>query len=424
MKKGVLIIFILILSINFISSLEIKFSKENYQPQETLQAEITGNFISLTANNINIYKQGKVHPEPVVKDLTKQNNIYYFYAVLPKEQGNYTFKIEAEYLERGEVKKNPLERNLALEFKNTSDLSFNPGFIIPNKDFSIKVKSLLNNIKIKTTFELTGEVKEIDLIEQKEETINFKIPISPPQQTKIIIQNYQIPVFLIKKINIQDAIIEFIPAKLEGIVISENQYYFTFLIKNIGTRNLENINLSSNLDTKITPSLIKELAPNTTAVINLTISVYKIEKEKLDGEIIAFTLNRTFYLPIFFNITKNKTEINFTETTKSSAKSLSCSQLWNLCRENEICNGETVSSLEGACCIGSCIEEKKSSFYSITGIILLILLIIVVIYIILKVRQRKKIKSPQEILKESSTRLKKRMTGEESEEVHGRLDRI
>ena len=103
MKKSVFILFILFMPL--ILAVEVSLSKEVYQPEETLQAQITGNFISLSNDNILIFKEGKVHPEPIIKDLTRQNNIYYFYAILPKQEGNYTLRIQdTEYIERGEIK--------------------------------------------------------------------------------------------------------------------------------------------------------------------------------------------------------------------------------------------------------------------------------------------------------------------------------
>ncbi len=414
-KEAILIIFLII---PLISSIEITFSKENYQPQETLQAVITGNFISLTNNNIFLYKNGKSHPEPVIKDLTKQNNIYYFYAVLPKNPGNYTFKIQdIEYLERGYIKNLPITKDLTIIIKNQSDLSFNPGFIVPLSDFSIKLKSLYGNTNLTAIFEATGETKELSLIEQREETINFHLPSLFPQKSKIILNNYEIPVFLIKKINItEEEKLEFIPYKLDGILSTKN-YFFSILIKNIGNVPLTNIKILSDIKTEINPSIIPLLEPSKTAIINLTISISEIGQ--LSGKLIAEASNKSFFLPIFFNVTKNETEVKINDAINSQ-QTLSCSKIGNLCKENEICKGDVIASLEGACCIGSCSIEEKSNYSQIIGIVLLVFLIIIIAYIILKIKKRK-LKSPEEILKEKSERFKNRMEGEE---VAGKLDRI
>lgn len=57
MKKSISLLFVLLLVIPAISAVDIKLSKASYQPQETLQAEITGNFVSLANENILIYEQ-------------------------------------------------------------------------------------------------------------------------------------------------------------------------------------------------------------------------------------------------------------------------------------------------------------------------------------------------------------------------------
>ncbi len=447
MKKSVqlstLFMMITLLSlIPIISAVEITISKDSYQPQELLQAEITGNFLSLTSNNIFIYKPGKAHPEPVIKGLTKQNNIYYFYTLLPNQPGNFTLRIQDTlYLERGIAKSDPIDKSIKLELKNTSDLSINPGFVVPNKDFSIKVKSLIGNQELTATFELTGESKQLSLIEQKEETISFKLPDLPPQQSKITINNYQIPVFLIKKIKPVERSLEFIPYKLEGTLTTKD-YHFNIVLKNSGKKTLENIKLSSDLQTIIQPETIPLLEPNQLALVNLTIIIPELTEDKLSGKLTAETTSNKFYLPISFDITKNETEVQIDDVVEPSpgiaggggagfpggagGGALSCSQLGELCDENQFCTGDTVASLEGACCIGECSDEEASSASTYVGIGLFVVLILIVIYVIWQVRKRKKIKSPEDLLKEKGEQYKERMEGKPKpgKEVEGKLDKV
>ena len=424
MKRGIvfLITVLILLSAENTLAFEITYSKESYQPQELFQAKITGNFISLKENNIFIYKEGKAHPEPLIKDMTKQKNIYYFYAILPNEFGNYTIKIEnAEYLERGIIKSETISKPLILELKNQSDLYINPGFIIPKKDFSIKVKSLFGNTDLKAKFELTGEEKILNLVEQKEETITFKLPAIPPQESKITINDYEIPVFLIKKLNDSFYNLEFIPAFIEGIVIPSNNYNFMILIKNPTERVLRNISFSSNLEVVFNPEKLETLEQNKTAFINFTIKIGNTDKN-ISGKIKANFDKEEFYIPINFIITKNESEVNIADSTNANlankSTSLSCAQLGSICPEEQICNGNLVNSIEGNCCIGTC--EEKSSSTKIAGIILIVLLILIIIYIIIKIRRNRNLKSPEEILEKKNTRYKKRM----SNEVRGKLDNI
>ena len=417
-KKMVILLFLIILPI--ITAIEITFSKDSYQPKETLQAEITGNFISLTSDNIFIFKDDKLHSEPVIKDLTKQNNIYYFYAILPNEVGNFTFQIEAEYLERGIIKNDPIKKEIDILYKNGSDLSINSGFLIPKEDFFIKVKSLYGNTDLTAKFEATGETKELFLIEEIEEIIKFSLPELPPMKSSLTINDYKIPIFLIKKLDKEEILkIEFIPYSLSGTIIENKDYFFRVVVKNSGNKNLTNIKFSSDLNTKIFPEQIDLLEPNAIRIINLTIKVEKVDGNLL-GNIIAEFSNNSFNLPVLFEITKNESDVKIDDIQIIKDR-FSCGELGVICQETQVCTGETTESLDGPCCIGQCSEQKKSSYSTYIGIILLIILILIIIYVIWKVRKRNKIKSPKEILRSRSSRFEDRMKGRE---IDGGLDRV
>jgi hypothetical protein len=432
MKKSVQIFTLLgiLLLLPSILAIEITFSKDLYQPQELFQAQITGNFLSLTEENIFIYKGPKAHPEPIIKGLTKQNNIYYFYAILPNEPGNLTFRIEnTEYLERGVIKSEPIIRPLNLVLEDESDLSINPGFIIANNDdIELKVKSLFGNVDVSAIFEPTGEEKFLSLIEQEEETIKFSVPTLGPGQTKITINDYEIPVFLIKNLP-PSSNLEFIPHIIEGTITPNNDYQFIVLIRNPGPTTLENIAFSSELNTNFEPSLIELLEPNQTVLINLTITIEEVE-EDINSNILATLNEQEFFLPVAFVITNNETEVEVIDATNtpitnggsgSGASSLSCSQLGNLCTDQQSCSGDSVESLEGPCCIGSCLEEESGSSSFIIGVVLLIILVLTIGYVVWRAKRKKNLKSPEQILEDKKVKYKKRMKGEK---VDGKLDKV
>jgi len=147
-------IFLILIFIQLTLSLEIKMSKDSYQPRETLQAEISGNFISLKSENIMIYKENKVHSEPIIQGLTKQDRVYYYYAVLPNQEGNFSLRIEnAEYIKSGDIVSDTIIKNFTIKQTNESSQSINPGFIFTKKDFSIKIKALNKDQDISISFE-------------------------------------------------------------------------------------------------------------------------------------------------------------------------------------------------------------------------------------------------------------------------------
>ncbi|MEN9626231.1 MAG: hypothetical protein RL557_559 [archaeon] len=422
MKKGLVCsVVLLLLFISFSVAIEITLSKDSYQPQELLQAEIIGNFISLTADNVQIYTKEKVHAEPTIKDIIKYNNVYYFYAILPNQEGNYTLRIEnAEYFERGVVKKETIESNLTIIYKNTSDLSINPGFVIPAQDFSVKVKSLYKNPMVKAVFDATGETKEFSLLESEERTVTFALPPLPPGKSKLTINDYEIPVFLLKKGSVsQQSQLEFIPYEIKD---NFNQNYaIQIVIKNTGTTNLSNIAFATTLPTTFSPNTIDFLEANGIKIINVTFQIANLN-QSVSGNIEATAANQTFFLPVV--LTYNKT-ITFSNGSSPSLVTrpvaFTCSQIGNLCTENQLCNGESVESLDGPCCIGDCIEEENSSYSSIIGIVLVIVLIIIVFYAGYRIMKRRKLKNADEVLEEKANRFERRLKGEE---VRGKLDRI
>ena len=426
MKKSVLSISLIILLLPTFLAIEITFSKDIYQPQELFQAQITGNFLSLTENNLFIYKDGKAHPEPTLKGVTKQNNIYHFYAILPNEPGNYSLRIQGtDYLVRGVLNSETIIQPISIILEDESDLYINPGFIIPKDDFSIKVKSLFGNTELTAIFEATGEEKILSLTEQVEETLNFKLPELIPQQSKITINSYEIPVFLIKKLNNTISDLEFIPHLIEGTITPNNDYQFSILIRNPTNRNLENIILNSDLTTTFSPSTIELLGPNQTIFVNLTITVEQVE-DSLNGQITASTEENEFYLPISFIITNNDTEIEVIDATNipitgTGSSALSCSQLGVICSIDQTCSGDTIESIEGPCCIGTCMEEEPGTGSTIIGIVLIIILILLIAYIVWKAKRKKNLKSPEQILEDKKVKYKKRMKGEK---VSGKLDSV
>lgn len=441
MKRGIklsitytCIVILLILIMPLVLAVEVTFSKDSYQPQELFQAEITGHFLSLNSENVFIYKDDKAHPEPVIKDITKQNNKYYFYAVLPNYEGNFSFRIEnTEYLERGILKSAPISVNITVEYKNISDLMINPGFVIPNKDFEIKVKSLYLDQEITATFEVTGESKTLSLVESIEEPIKFSLPEGAfPQISNVIIKEYVIPIFLINRVDpiVIEKRLEFIPYELIGTIAKEESYYFVLVLKNTGEVNMTNITLLSDLNAYTAPQIIELLEPEESKIINLTLSVPENQTGKeLNGKLTAISSDGSFYLPIIFDITNNESEVQVEDTKNLSIPSKTkpivyeeCADIGEICQEKEVCNGEEIGSLDGPCCIGECQEKEKS--FSWFGLILIIALILIVVYIIWKVRKKGR-GSPRNILNERTSRYKERMkAGPNQTEVSGKLDNV
>ena len=83
------------------------------------------------------------------------------------------------------------------------------------------------------------------------------------------------------------------------------------------------------------------------------------------------------------------------------------------CEDNEKCDGEIVSSLDGSCCVGECKEKNEINYAWIIGVIILVILAAVIWYFYSKARKRQAPKSTEDILKEKSSDFEDRMGGEE-----------
>lgn len=341
MKKSISLLFILLLVIPVISAVEIKLSKTSYYPQETLQAEITGNFISLANDNLLIYEQNTPRSQPVISDLTKQGEIYYFYAILPNQEGNFLLKIEnAKYTELGVEKTTTITKEFTIIRTNASFLQVNPGFVKTTTDFSIKVKALNSNQNINTIF--NQQSQNFSLIEDMQKTLSFSIS-GLTGKSDLKIDSYTIPVFIIEKTDLN--------------------------ITLINQTNQTNINQTMN---------ISDL---------------------------------------------NKTQITDYIQNLGETESLSCYDIGKICLDNQECDGETIPSLEGSCCIGNCIEESGSHTGTIIGIVLLIIVILFVGFIYWKSKKKQKPKSTDEILKDKEKQFQERMK-EQSHEVIGSLGKV
>ncbi len=356
----------------------------------------------------------------MIKALTKQDNVYYFYALLPNRESNFSLRIEgAEYIDSGEIKNKKIIKNFTIKKTNEYILLINPGFIITNKDFSVKIKPLSNQ-KISATLEATGETKNFSLIEESEDTLKFSISNATSGRTNLKINNYNIPIFIYKEIVAGEIIrLDFNPSELRAKVFPGKDYYFNLLLQNSGNKDLTNITISNNINANIFPVIIKSFKAGDNVYLNLTIPVSNGTKDTISGYIIIKSNDNNFSVPVILEITNNQKEVNLTQT--GITQSLNCIYIGRICLENKECGGEITYSIEGHCCKGECVEIKKTSYSWLIGIILVLIVIGAVAYVYFKSRKKQRSRTTEEIFNEKSKALEERMSGKE---VSGKLDRI
>jgi hypothetical protein len=466
MKKRYLLLNLLLILIILpvISAITIDLSQESYQPGELLQAEITGNFVSFESENILLYQGDKVHSTPVISDLTNQNNVYYFFAILPYEQGNYSIRIEdAEYVKSGEIIDDMISENFTILESNRSALSINPGFVLTSEDFTIDFKSVYGNLDIVAAIE-GGESKDISLIEELEETISFSIE-DLAESTILSIQineasqedededekpgfweglfgggdgeitgsnSYNIPVFIIGRTQKPEpepiennTNLIFVPESLIGNVTPA--YPFKIFISNSGTKDIEDIIISTESNLTLINNNVDLLRPGKQHEITVIIPEDLQKNQKFGGTITATfgkSLNKsTKILPFNFEIIDKTKNVEIQSEEKDTL--VKCEDLkGTICESDEECSIIPESSSEGPCCGGICEKEKTSSTGMFIGFLIIIIILVVVFLFYFKSKKKLKPKSTEQILKEKGGKFRERMEGSRNNEVSGGLDRV
>lgn len=442
MKKQAISLVLLILVLSpVISAIELTISKDSYQPQEIFQAEFNGNFLdTLQVENINFYKQDIPRSIPLFLDLTKQGENYYLYAILPNQEGNFSIQIEGvRYTELGEIKTESIIKNFTIARTNESALKIEPGFIVTSDNFSIKLTSLYGNIdSLSLKLEATKETKNVSLIEGIEKKVDFYVPKQDGKTNlKIILSTktsgggwfsrgtttetgYNIPIFVFSKPQINETAvlpnkrIDFNPSQIKGALTAGTNFLSKIVLENIGNETVTNLDFSSDLTfVTIKPNAIDSLRAGQKVTLNVSIPIDKKTKTNISGKIIASFDSQTKEIPVFFEIITKQEEVNLSGT--GITETLSCSEIGALCDydADETCDGETTTSLEGQCCLGSCKEVSKSRIGLLFGILIVVVVVLALGYLYFKAKRKQKPKSTEDILSEKSRRFEDRMKGKE-----------
>ncbi len=469
MKKTTLFILIFLL-IPFISAVDISLSNQNYQPQETLQAEITGNFPEgLELENIYLYKQGTPRPMPVIYDLKQYQGIYYLYMVLPNQEANFSVQIEnTKYIEAGVSKTDTIRKEFIVQKTNAPAISINKGFVSATKDFFIKITGLYAGQEVNVELQASEESFGFFLPDGIEEELEFSIKDLESQKTILKINDYNIPIFITQilneteedeeevidedeedeqqetedevdeektdgedlgveetgeeketKLEFQRTDISLIKSLTARIMVEEDTL-LQIILKNIGEKDVEDIKISADFKTKIEPKKL-DLKKGEQVVINMTVNLDEFDvdaKNRMSGKIKAEIENQEFVFPIFLEITYNESEVVLTGT--STTDSSHCSDIGEICSEDKVCDGYKKSSLEGPCCIGKCIEKKKPASKWMIGLFIISIILVLVALVYFRIKRKPKI-SPKQLLEKKTNQFRTRMKGDE---VRGGLGNV
>ncbi len=421
MKRGMMLL-VCILLFPCVLGIEIDLSKDVYYPGETLQAEISGNFVSLKLEDIEIYKLGTPRPMPVISNLVRRNGIYYFYAVLPNSEGNFTIEMKNINYYENKMMEADISRNFLVERYESNDsiLSIEPGFVLTDSDFFVNVKSLKGARDIKAELIGTNETRLLTLIPFSEKKLKFSVS-EINEDTILKIEDYSVNIFLNKKGSfVEDKDIIFYPAKIKGSAVADKNYYFEVIMEYIGNENvLVQFEKSENID--VSPISVGVI-PNERILLNISVSIPKKIEGNFSEAILAVYEDKEERLPVVFEIIEDESDINLNGTSVKGG--LGClSQGGEVCLENEKCVGDITPSLEGSCCIGECVEIKESYWQYIIGGVLIVVLVLIIGFLVWRAKKKGGMESPKDMLKKRTEKSEEKMSGK-SQEVKGSLGKV
>lgn len=305
-----------------ISSLEIDM-KTNYSQQETLIAKIPGEFLTpILKENVYFYKR---HIRtPMDFEISKLENSYYIYAILPSISDDFSLVITGvQYKDLGKISTEDIVKNFTIS-NETADFNIRPGFVKTSNFFSIN----LQNLK----YENTEVTIKTDKSESSSGFFSSIFGSASSEENKIVLSSGET-----KKL----------------------------------TFNTENFN-------EITLKVIEIVSEKT----NYTLLVYVVpdlpESSSGDSETKKSDSSDSGQIVLEGNNTARETDKLPSVNQQSNAQT--CKEINGvLCGENYECSGELRYAKDGKCCLGECIKiENNSTIYKFLGWFLIIVLMFLV----------------------------------------------
>ena len=346
--------------------MEIKLIKSSYSAQETLQAEISGGLIDpIAVGDIGIYLKSAVHSSPIEGKLIKDNNKYYYSAILPQVAGDYSLRIEdVKHYENNAQVSTTVEKNFTITNTNSSYLSFDSGYILATRDFSVNVKAYNEEQEIVATFAPTHFKETFSLGNGESRTLYFSISgLNGTIKDNIKIGAYTLPVIIIANSTANTTTnksgdlsysLDVYPEKLGATILAnKDSDPFEFELSSLG-RDIPAIEIStSDKELKVSEDSFDEF--NGRKNFSLTIN----SARSFEGSIWINSSNDSVRIPVNVMITTDLSKVNYTSIP--STQLATCSELkGKVCdyAGGEECDRFTYDSSNKACCL------SERSFWS------------------------------------------------------------
>lgn len=365
MDKQIFLFLILsiFLTLPFVSSVQMDI-KENYKKGETIIAKISGNFLEpITKQNINFYRR---HMTTTFDDynIKKINDDFYLYIKSPLEKtsDNYSIHINGiSYMKEGKISKDEIIINFTI-LNETADFSLTPGLVYTDSKFYIEVQSFLDE-KLKIMIDSNSEYT----------------PVTTSSETNGTSSGFWSFMFGKKESNVT-ATTTYVPNNPEEInLIAGETKKIWFNLEN--KTEFKIIIFSSTNQIYNVPAYIIYTGNYTNNANNSLSNFTNITEDENGTIILDENITESNNTIIIFDNQTNKTIVKFLET---------CDEMNGVkCNETQECNGTEENSLDANCCIGECVNIKKSNIGQIVGWTLLGIVFIIIIFVMIKKSNKK-----------------------------------
>lgn len=377
--------------------------KQSYLPGETVIIKIEGNILDPILPAQVEFKKNNVRM-PFPYDLKKLGDNYYlwFMPSLNAEQANYTFIIhDVTTTVLGSTQKVDFVQPFSV-LGNISAYSIEPGFVFTKDDFSVLLKS---NVDENFDLNIDFPIKHNLTIKPGDNLIAFSTKnFSSTGLFNIKIGKYNFLAYVIKNESIiakKNDSLDINPKIIEDrILMDDKNLQYRFIVKNIGGNTVSDIYLNYNSDFfSINPSKKITLLTDQSAQYNLTL---KSSKENI-SEIVYIKSDKnniSYSFPVEIKFVKNISQINLVvpnNTVNNQSSLRSCDELLgDICLVNEVCSGTTEPSTEGVCCKGLCKSEVRVNSNAWIGYLIAAIVIIALLFLYFKYKKVKIDKNPLE----------------------------
>lgn len=396
MRKELLIILAFVFLLVPVSALNTTL-KTSYAPSETLIIRIDGAVSEgIREGNVELRREHVV--VPFVFEVNQLGTEYYLWGIAPTMVTNYTLVLKDIAVQQGNVQKTTTyQQNFSVR-GNVADYTFKPGFVTTDRNFELKVTGNTDSAQsIDIDFPYTRKVT----ISPGENTLVFSIEGVKTNEVLLTAMGmYTVPVY-IRGEKQPEAVVtkpensfSFTPGEInQRVYVQDSLRYSVKLVNTLG-HDLQKVNIEYNTDVlTVQPTSFKLIKANETVLLNVS------TKKKVEGNfkevLYARSGNESTSLVLDIRYEKNDTVQNTTSSNSTLTALKYCPQLnGSLCNKTDTCSGTTVESRDGACCMGTCQEMKKSNSGALIGYLLLGIILLLLAFVWLRFKGKKPAVNP------------------------------